>query len=36
MQVERAKKCLDFSATVYILHILTAWICVGFPRAVTW
>lgn len=34
--VERAKKCLDFSATVYILHLITAWICVGFPRAVTW
>lgn len=36
VQVERAKKCLDFSATVYILHFAAAWICVGFPKAAVW
>lgn len=34
--VERAKKCLDFSATVYILHLVAAWVCVGFPRTAVW
>ncbi|KAI3671562.1 hypothetical protein L1987_87301 [Smallanthus sonchifolius] len=34
--IERAKKCLDFSATLYIIHL---WICVlygGWPSSITW
>ncbi|CAL2245571.1 unnamed protein product [Prunus armeniaca] len=34
--IERAKKCLDFSATVYIVHLF---ICIsygGWPSSITW
>lgn len=34
--VERAKKCLDFSATLYILHLVGASICSGFPKSAAW
>ncbi|XP_024525932.1 protein SYS1 homolog [Selaginella moellendorffii] len=34
--VERAKKCLDFSATVYIIHLVLSSIYGGFPLTVTW
>jgi hypothetical protein len=35
--VKRAKKCLDFSATVYLIHLLAvALFSNGFPRGVSW
>lgn len=36
MQVERAKKCLDFAATCYLLHLAFVSIVGGFPTTVTW
>lgn len=36
MQVERAKKCLDFASTCYFVHFLTVWITQGFPASFTW
>lgn len=35
-QVERAKKCLDFAATIYVLHLLAVSLGNGFPRASPW
>ena len=35
-QVERAKKCLDFSATLYLIHLAIVSIIGGFPTSVTW
>ncbi|KAL3511810.1 hypothetical protein ACH5RR_024527 [Cinchona calisaya] len=34
--VERAKKCLDFSATLYITHIFICIIYGGWPSSITW
>ncbi|KAH9289094.1 hypothetical protein KI387_033211, partial [Taxus chinensis] len=34
--VERAKKCLDFSATVYIIHLFLCLIYGGWPSSITW
>ncbi|GBG00659.1 hypothetical protein Rsub_13421 [Raphidocelis subcapitata] len=34
--VERAKKCLDFTATCYIWHIVFCAVHSGFPRTLTW
>ncbi|KAL8537578.1 hypothetical protein ACS0TY_012630 [Phlomoides rotata] len=34
--VERAKKCLDFSATVYIVHLFICLFYGGWPSAMTW
>ncbi|KAK4774136.1 hypothetical protein SAY87_029155 [Trapa incisa] len=34
--IERAKKCLDFSATVYIIHLLLCILYGGFPSSITW
>ena len=34
--VERAKKCLDFSATLYIIHIFICIIYGGWPSSITW
>lgn len=34
--IERAKKCLDFSATVYIIHLLLCTLYGGFPSSITW
>ena len=34
--VERAKKCLDFSSTCYIWHLVFCWAYGGFPRSLTW
>lgn len=34
--VERAKKCLDFAATIYVLHLLAVSLGNGFPRASPW
>ena len=36
MVVERSKKCLDFTATVYILHAVVTVAFGGFPRSATW
>jgi hypothetical protein len=34
--IERAKKCLDFSATVYIVHLFICIIHGGWPTSLTW
>uniref|UniRef100_A0A7N2LNG8 Protein SYS1 homolog n=1 Tax=Quercus lobata TaxID=97700 RepID=A0A7N2LNG8_QUELO len=34
--IERAKKCLDFSATPYIIHIFICIIYGGWPSSITW
>lgn len=34
--IERAKKCLDFSATVYINHLFICIIYGGWPSSLTW
>lgn len=34
--VERARKCLDFASTIYILHFLITWLFFGFPSNWEW
>ncbi|TYJ46713.1 hypothetical protein E1A91_A02G137600v1 [Gossypium mustelinum] len=34
--IERAKKCLDFAATLYIIHLSICTIYGGWPSSVTW
>ncbi|XP_050232330.1 uncharacterized protein LOC126681014 [Mercurialis annua] len=34
--IERAKKCLDFSATIYIFHLFLCIIYGGWPSSITW
>jgi protein SYS1 len=35
--VEKSKKCLDFSATLFLLHIIiTTWYSGHFPRRAEW
>lgn len=34
--VERAKKCLDFTSTLYIIHFAVTWGYGGFPTQATW
>lgn len=34
--IERAKKCLDFAATLYIIHLFLCLIYGGWPSTVTW
>lgn len=34
--VERAKKCLDFTATMYIVHLFLCLIYGGLPSSITW
>jgi len=34
--VERAKKCLDFAATIYIVHAVICWSYSGFPLQLAW
>ncbi|CAA2987253.1 SYS1 homolog [Olea europaea subsp. europaea] len=34
--IERAKKCLDFSATLYIIHLFICIIYGGWPSSMTW
>ncbi|ONK59410.1 uncharacterized protein A4U43_C08F6140 [Asparagus officinalis] len=34
--VERAKKCLDFSATLYLVHLFLCIIYGGWPSSITW
>lgn len=34
--VERAKKCLDFTATLYFLHLLFCCAFRGWPRSFEW
>ncbi|KAA8540430.1 hypothetical protein F0562_024651 [Nyssa sinensis] len=34
--IERAKKCLDFSATLYIIHLFICIIFGGWPLSITW
>jgi hypothetical protein len=36
VQVERAKKCLDFAATLYLIHLAVVSIVGGFPTSVAW
>ncbi|XP_011623356.1 protein SYS1 homolog [Amborella trichopoda] len=34
--IERAKKCLDFSATLFIIHLFISIIYGGWPSSLTW
>lgn len=34
--VGRAKQCLDFAATIHILHFVITWLVTGIPRTVSW
>lgn len=34
--VKRAKSCLDYSATIHILHFLCCWLFNSFPSTVSW
>jgi len=34
--IERAKKCLDFSATLYIIHLFICILYGGWPYSITW
>lgn len=34
--IERARKCLDFAATLYIIHLFLCLIYGGWPSTVTW
>lgn len=34
--IERAKKCLDFSATLYIEHLFICIVYGGWPSSITW
>jgi hypothetical protein len=34
--VEKANKCLDFTATVFLFHILFSWIVFKFPSSSNW
>ncbi|KAK9677127.1 hypothetical protein RND81_11G123200 [Saponaria officinalis] len=34
--IERAKKCLDFSATIYIIHLFICIVYGGWPSSFTW
>lgn len=34
--IERSKKCLDFSATVYIVHLFICIVYGGWPSSITW
>lgn len=34
--MERAKKCLDFAATLYLLHLLIVSVSSHFPTSITW
>jgi hypothetical protein len=34
--IERAKKCLDFAATLYIIHLFICIIYGGWPASLTW
>ncbi|KAJ8539277.1 hypothetical protein K7X08_013529 [Anisodus acutangulus] len=34
--IERAKKCLDFSATLYIIHLFICIVYGGWPSSITW
>ncbi|XP_028101260.1 protein SYS1 homolog [Camellia sinensis] len=34
--IERSKKCLDFSATLYIIHLFVCIIYGGWPSSITW
>ena len=36
MQVERAKKCLDFAATIYFIHLVAVTCISGFPHTSSW
>lgn len=34
--VGRAKQCLDFAATIHVIHIGITWLATGFPRTIAW
>ncbi|KAJ6947305.1 hypothetical protein NC651_001869 [Populus alba x Populus x berolinensis] len=34
--IEREKKCLDFSATLFIIHLFICIIYGGWPSSITW
>lgn len=34
--IERAKKCLDFSVTLFVVHLFVCMLYGGLPSSVTW
>nr|GMD38760.1 protein SYS1 homolog [Ipomoea batatas] len=34
--IERAKKCLDFASTLYVIHLFTSLVYGGWPSSLTW
>ena len=36
LQVERAKKCLDFAFTAYFIHFAACTVYAGFPKQWQW
>ncbi|KAL6766678.1 hypothetical protein ACKKBG_A36935 [Auxenochlorella protothecoides x Auxenochlorella symbiontica] len=36
LMIRRAKKCLDFTATLYGIHLILVWSTYGLPRTKTW
>lgn len=34
--VQRAKKCLDYAATIYVIHVLAVTLHSGFPTHLAW
>jgi hypothetical protein len=34
--IERAKKCLDFSVTLYIIHLFICIVYGGWPSSIAW
>lgn len=34
--IERSRKCLDFSATLYIVHLFICIVYGGWPSSITW
>lgn len=36
LQVQRAKKCLDFAGTILLIHLAAVWCFSGFPRHAAW
>ena len=36
VKVERAKKCLDFASTTFIVHMISCCLFSGFPASLEW
>ena len=36
LQVQRAKKCLDFAGTILVIHLVVVTCFSGFPKSLAW